>query len=437
MPTELEPRLQTRYEHLVLGHVQPLHEVAAGVRTLPRLNDTFAATQAAWRFWANPRTTLTQLAQPLLEAAACGIRQDCLDYALVVHDWSQLHYHAHTAKRDRVPLANSQDLGYELQTALALSDRDGSPIAPLFQSLRAAAGVFSSRTNQVRQAPTKLDRLAPVMRLVKDLKLARPAVHIIDREADSVGHYRTWARQGRLFLVRADDNRKIFHQGQECLLPDVVTQLRQRGTFQNTREVLYHGRKAQQWVAETQVTLHRPAKHNHGRELQAGKALPLRLVVSEVRDAGGAVLAVWLLLSNVPAAVSAGTLALWYYWRWQIESYFKLLKSAGLHLEHWQQESGLATAKRLLVAAMACVLVWRVGRSAQPAAVRLRDVLVRLSGRQMKYGVAATDPALLAGLWTLLSALELVESHDLQELRELLMETLGQPDSPKSPPNAV
>ena len=49
-------------------------------------------------------------------------------------------------------------------------------------------------------------------------------------------------------------------------------------------------------------------------------------------------LARWLLWSNVPARVPASTLALWYYWRWQVESYFKLLKSAGQQVEHWQQE---------------------------------------------------------------------------------------------------
>jgi IS4 transposase len=42
----------------------------------------------------------------------------------------------------------------------------------------------------------------------------------------------------------------------------------------------------------------------------------------------GEVLAEWLLLSNIKD-VDAATLALWYYWRWQIECFFKLLKSAG------------------------------------------------------------------------------------------------------------
>ena len=47
----------------------------------------------------------------------------------------------------------------------------------------------------------------------------------------------------------------------------------------------------------------------------------------------GEVLSRWLLLSNVPADVAASELALWYYWRWRIESFFKLLKSAELAAE--------------------------------------------------------------------------------------------------------
>jgi hypothetical protein len=33
----------------------------------------------------------------------------------------------------------------------------------------------------------------------------------------------------------------------------------------------------------------------------------------------------WYLLTNVPEEVDATTLALWYYWRWRIETFFKLL----------------------------------------------------------------------------------------------------------------
>ena len=74
-----------------------------------------------------------------------------------------------------------------------------------------------------------------------------------------------------------------------------------------------------------------------------GAAISLRLVIARVVDPkSGEILSTWYLLTNVPRAVSAERMALWYYWRWEIESFFKLLKSGGQQLEHWQQESGAA-----------------------------------------------------------------------------------------------
>lgn len=130
-------------------------------------------------------------------------------------------------------------------------------------------------------------------------------------------------------------------------------------------------------------------------------------------------LAQWLLLSNVPATVDAGRLALWDYWRWRIESFFKLLKGAGQQVEHWPQESAGAVARRLLVVSAALVLVWQLGRAESPAAAELRTVLVRLSGRQIRRGRGWTTPALLEGVWVLLAMLELLEHYDLSHLRQL------------------
>jgi len=406
---ELDKRLQDRYQSLVLSHAQPLQRVAAGLRALAGGAGALAATQAAWRFWRNGRAGLPALAQPLLQAAAQAVPTACRDVALLVHDYSWLHYEHHPSKAGRVRLSNDQDLGYELRTALVLSDRDGAPVAPIFQSLRGAQGVYSSRTTRARPAPAKLDRLTPVMRFAQGLGWPRPVAHLIDREADSVGHYRAWARRGHWFAARADDTRQALHQGRQRPLSEVVQRLREGGAFRHARAVLYHGREQQQWVAEGRVRLHRAAEQECGRVSKPGKALGLRLVVAEVRDAAGAALAVWLLLCRLPAWVPAEGAALWYYWRWRVESYLKLLKGAGLHLEHWQQETAAALAKRLLVAALACVLVWQVGRSAAAAAARLRQVLVRLSGRQVRRGAEATGPALLAGLAKLLDALWLMD----------------------------
>ncbi len=114
--------------------------------------------------------------------------------------------------------------------------------------------------------------------------------------------------------------------------------------------------------------------------------------------------------------VGAPTIALWYYWRWQIECFFKLLKSAGHHLEAWQQEYALAIASAFWSPAWPCVTVWAIAADDSPEVAGLRGFLVKLSGRQMRHKKGFTHPALLAGLWVFLSMLEVMEAYSQKEL---------------------
>ncbi|GHT47245.1 hypothetical protein FACS189454_09480 [Planctomycetales bacterium] len=80
------------------------------------------------------------------------------------------------------------------------------------------------------------------------------------------------------------------------------------------------------------MTLSRPARRNvkDKRFLVPGEPLTLRLVIAKVIDpVSQKELACWYLLTNVGEDVAASTVALWYYHRWRMESYFKLLKSGG------------------------------------------------------------------------------------------------------------
>lgn len=424
VPGGMEPRLQRRYRHLVAENLHTSEGIAAGVRALPGAGGAFARTQAAWRFYNNKRVELPDLAEPLLRCGSQALRESSEHYGLVVYDWSRLEYKHHRCKADRVVLKNKKDLGYDLETALLLSGREGMPLAPLSHSLRAADGIHTTQSRQCeRVKSTSLDRLTGSLQFVEELGLSKPLVHIIDREADSVGHYRQWAAAEWQFVVRADDQRVVKQEGQNRKWPQVVAQLSQQGAFHYGREVEIQGRQAAQWLAETRVVLDRPARPKRagkkgGRNSVPGPALELRLVVSQVRSSEGKVLAQWLLLTNVADSVSGAQVALWYYWRWKIESYFKLLKSAGYHLEEWLQQNAAAVAKRLVVTSMACVLVWQLARSTQPEAVPLRQLLVRLSGRQMKRHKPFTESALLAGLWGLLSMLEALEHYTVEELQQ-------------------
>jgi hypothetical protein len=434
----LGKRLQDRYQQLVQEHLGQAKATAPGPRTLPSEADAFAATQAAWRFWRNPRVRLPRLAEPLLAYAAWAVPRACGGYALVVHDWSYLNYARHTTKRDCRVGHYSGEIGYELYGALLVSDRDGRPVAPVCQGLQAADGVHDSRWDAVQPPPSALDGLQPVFAFVAAQGWPRPAIHLIDRQADSVGHYRAWQQAGYRFLVRADTDRLVRHGDQERPLSAVVEQLRQQGAFRFSRQVDYHGRPARQEVAEAAVVLHREAYQHRvvGDQKQKrrvpGAPLLLRLVVSRVSSPQGELLAQWLLFTNVPAEVTAEEIALWYYWRWRIESYWKLLKSAGQEVEHWQQETAGAIARRLLVAGMACALVWRVARDSSREARALRRLLVRLSGRQMGWGVEFTEPALLAGLWVLLALRAALEDYSVGELRHLAAVALGESQTPDS-----
>jgi hypothetical protein len=420
----MEPRLRNRYAVLVQQHARVAGPLTPGLGPPGGEATTFAATQAAWRFFTNDRVTLPALIAPLHQVAAQW-RQQSDAWALVVHDWSALSYPTHRGKADRVRLGPAHSRGYDLTTLLLVDGDDGRPIAPLELSLRAARAAHSTRVPAPSAKTNHLDEVLPALREVTRHGLGERIAHIIDREADGLAYYRQWHADGHRFLVRADGKRFVRWQGEEMTLAELSRRLQAQDQFRRSREVSCRGQEAVQHVADVEVVLDRPAWRTRRRgnrrvnEKVPGEPIPLRLIISRVCDGTGQTIAVWYLLSNLPPEVPAAMAALWYYWRWRVESFFKLLKGAGQEVERWQQETAAAIARRLLVAAMACVLVWQLERATAAEAIRFRDLLVRLSGRQMKWGKRHTAPAVLAGLYVYLAMLEVLEHHSVEELQAM------------------
>ena len=404
-------------------HLRQAESVATGLRVLASDSSRAAADLAAWRFYDNDAVSLPALAEPLLERARLAVAAICQNYALCVHDQSGLHFTRHQAKVDRKVMYSRDDLGYEMSSALLLSDQDGQPLAPAYLALAASDGVHSTRREQKLPLRPWVDEVNRTMGYLDQQGFAKLLVHIIDRELDKLLHLRRFARCKRLFVIRANDVRRVEHQQQSLLLSEVEAKLADQ--FKFSRTISYHGKKAWQYVAETQVVLDQPARIYRLRDGQlkqrqiAGQPLSLRLVLAQARNAKGEVLATWRLWTNLPSEVTAQTVALWYYWRWRIESFHKLLKGAGQHVEQWQQTNVTRIAKRLLVAAQACVIVWALQQSKDPESARLRTLLLRLSGRLMRRGVVHTAPALLAGYWNLLAIVDALDDHPVEELRQM------------------
>lgn len=400
----------------------PARLLSAGIAALPGAGSAWASTQAAWRFFNNQTVTPASLATPLREAVRRALEASGSDYVLVPIDWSKIDYRRHTSKADRRGFCNPSEAGYALTAALAVDAATGNPLGPLELELDAADGLRTTRGHGVRPSTHYLEQATPLMDASAGWGLPRRPVFVMDREYDSLEHYRAWHAKGHRFLVRADVDRRLRWEGRSVRIDEVVAGLRRAGAFTETREVTYHGRSMAQVVAEAAVVLDRPAwkhKADGTHKRINGPPLPLRLVVAEVRDEAGAVVATWLLLTNVPSDVSAAEVALWYYWRWRVESTFKLLKSAGVELEQWQQETAAAILRRLLVACMACVTVWHLEADPTPAAAACRRLLVRLSGRLTKRSRPVTSPALLAGLRTLLVIQDVLDDSSVEELAQI------------------
>jgi hypothetical protein len=425
----MDSRLQDRYYQLVREHEHVLNEAASGLSALPGTSQSFACTQAMWRFLGNKSVSLSALIEPIQETARPILAGGRERVALIAHDWSMLNYGAHGSKPDRYQRTHKNDLGYDLATALLIEPDRGTPLGPMEIRLRTAQGVLTTRPGGATAHSSHLDELIDVMRASRAWALDRPAVHIIDREADSVWHYRLWHAAGHQFVVRADDQRLVRRGGVEQPLPGVAKALLEEDAFAETGETIdYKGTAGRLQVAETTIVLDRPAQRTvlGKKKSIPGEPIPLRLVVCRVVDANDPEkeLARWLLLTNVSGLYDAATVVRWYYWRWRIETYHKLLKSSGQQIEEWEQGSGEAIARRLVIASMACLTVWALQHDESPAAGELRRVLIRLSGRQMKYKVESTAPALLAGLEKMLAMLDLLEHHDIAELRRLVRDKL-------------
>lgn len=382
-----------------------------------------AYKQKLWRFCKNKRVAETALIQPMHEAIRRETAERPSGVLLAVLDWSTLSFGHHPSKTDRATLTHAHDLGYDLATVLMVRGDDGVPIAPAVVSLETATAVHGTRENPHPLGESHVDQILGNMRYTQEQELGNPVVHVIDREADSINHWRQWSAEGHVALVRADD-RIVLHQGEETTLKKLAKGLRDSGSLKDAREVLDHGRKAHQYVGEVPVTLHRPGRRNgeDGKKIDVpGPPLQLRLIVAEVRDAKGAVVARWLLLTNTPEELAdAATVALWYYFRWRIEKMHKLIKSAGWQLESWLQRDGRRILMKLLVAFGALASIWALERRGDAESKAFQELLMQMSGRQTKRTRRVTTSGLLAGLWVLQAAVGPLARHGPDQLNAML-----------------
>jgi len=389
----------------------------------------WSQVQASWRFYNNEDVTIPSLHNPIIEEVVEESNKRVGKYLLVAYDWSHLDYKKHTKKQELVTKnkkGNAKQIGYDLQGSLAM-DEKGNPLGALAQNLATDKKIYSTYNNNIDKNLTHLEELVQRTKYVREnYNIEKELVDIIDREADSVAFMREYEANNWLYLIRAKVTHKVYlaNENREISQGDLAKELT-LGTYIKT--IKYKVDKKMQkvniFVNEIDVEIRRDATKSvlteEGKKktiFTEGKNIKVRLVVERLVDEQNNIVAEWILLTNVPKEVKATTIGTWYYHRWKIESYFKLLKSAGFNLESWQQETPMALFRRLLVVSYATLFVWKIERSEEKNAPIVRKFLVQLSGRLIEKNKEYTTPALLAGLWVFMKMMNVLAIYDVETL---------------------
>ena len=406
-------------------------------------NNTMTQVQATWRFLNNPDVTIKELYEPLVTHLEKEIHSQCDKYVLALADWSHVDYKKHRSKKE-LKSENRKDtcvkIGYDYQGMIAASDRTGEPIGILDHNLKTADNCYSTYDDKIDMNLTHLEELRiRTKQMSSTLKTDKRIVNIVDRESDSIAFMRGLDEDNQLFLLRGKNNSKVNYYDEESNTTISIKQ----GDLANklplgkkVKTIKYRKKNATIFANECEINISRDAtkmisSSDGKKKLQKtkGKTLKLKFVVERLVNDKDEIVAEWLLLSNVfDEDIDASTLANWYYYRWKIESYFKLLKSSGFNLEQWQQKEPLSLFKRLLVVSNACILVWKIANDNTDNAKKIRDFLIKLSGKQIQRGIEFTYPALLSGLENYLTTLDLLRQfsvEDIFKMRDELVELIG------------
>ena len=415
-----------------------------GLRLLRGGIKGLAEVQASSRFYNNPNVTSEELFEPIVDNLKTEIVKQCSKYLLAMSDWSHLDYKKHTSKKE-LKSENRKDtcmkIGYDLQSTIAVSDVSGEPIAPMVHNLKTKDTVYSTYCNNINMDLTHLEELS---QRVKYMNTAFnidniQIVQIVDREADSVAFVRDLIENNALFVLRGKGNSKVQYTDE---ITNTTIDIKQSELAdklplgKKVKKIKYQNKKVTIFANECNATIIRDAtkmvKQDNGKKKlikTPGKPVKVRFVVERLVDDKNNIVATWLLLSNVfDEDITAGTIATWYYYRWKIESYFKLLKSSGFNLEKWQQKEPEALFKRLLVVSQSCMLVWKIANDNSANAKKLREILIELSGKQIQRGVDFTYPALLKGLENYLITIDMLERFsvdDILKMKNEISEVMG------------
>jgi hypothetical protein len=364
-----DPRLAARLRLLVDALA------AQPEASLAQACGSWAAQQAAYRFFDNAAVSVAQLAAALGQATAAR----CAGAArvLVIQDTTPLDYTAHHATQHLGTLDSPSGRGLLLHSCLTVTE-SGTPLGVVDLQLWARASEPDPTDDRRHQRPIEGKESAKwlhgLSRAVTRLGAGTRAVTVADREADVYELFLLAAALDADWLIRARHDRALAGAEGRLLatveaapvcgqLTLQVPRDHQRPPRQATVEVRratvvvvpprqHPGPEARWWVAHPEV-----------QPLNPGQPGPLRVgvvLVTEPAPPAGDHPLRWLLMTNLPVETVEQALRYvrWYRLRWLIERWHFILKQ-GCRVERLQLQDGERLQRAVAVyAGVAWWLLW-------------------------------------------------------------------------------
>jgi hypothetical protein len=352
-----DQRLSKRCSRLLAGLSQKSEE------SIPTTLDTWSETCAAYRFFSNKKVTADRILSPNKKATLERIKKEKV--ALLIQDTSELNYSSKTDIEGLGPLNTETHRGFLLHPTLAIT-----PKRLCLGTLSHEMWVRDSIGNKGLNRDRKIEEKESI-RWIKGFKIAEEAakdapdtliVNITDREGDIYEFFQATqgVREGTgaHWLIRSAYNRVASKKeyGAKQGLWDVTRNQPAVATveFKFSKRGANATRQVKQEIRFTRVKL--------GGSRRKGTGLkPLEVtavLATEINAPNGVKPIEWLLISSVPISDKEGAITLleWYLCRWEVELFFKVLKS-GCGIERLQLEHVERLYKCI---ALYMIIAWRI-----------------------------------------------------------------------------
>jgi hypothetical protein len=336
-----------------------LHRLAESPEgSIPSAFQSWGEAQAAYRFFSNEKATVERVLEPHRDATLERAKK--FPVVLCVQDTTELDYTSKPQVQGLGPLTYESAIGLYVHPTLAITpERLCLGALDLWTWARDPED-HGGKDRQHRLKRSLEDkesfRWVEGYRRVCDLQSTLETtrlVYMADRDSDLFELFEAGQTGEASWLIRASQDRKL-QDGR--LLWAAVKQAAVLGTLEFDLPASSKGPKRH--VVQTL----RAARLKLKPPYRPGKKLPVSEVTAilawEENPAPGTEPIEWLLLTNLPvvSAQEAQEKVQWYVCRWQIEVYFRILKS-GCKVEQLQ----LQERDRLEVAlALYMIVAWRV-----------------------------------------------------------------------------